>query len=80
MPMEEGGPHVSIVVAQVDGYGVELERTFFLGEAPEAAKKPCIYREGEGGLRHSDTVLITDEVYIRLTNAPETLAELVIPL
>ncbi|MFX0021942.1 MAG: M24 family metallopeptidase [Candidatus Hermodarchaeota archaeon] len=39
-PMEEGGPHVSIVYAQVDGYGVEIERTFFLGYVPEKAKKP----------------------------------------
>jgi Xaa-Pro dipeptidase len=38
--MEEGGPHVSIVFAQVDGYGVELERTFFLGSVPEQAKAP----------------------------------------
>ena len=38
--MEEGGPHVSIVIAQVDGYGVELERTFFLGKVPEKAKDP----------------------------------------
>lgn len=40
MPMEFGGPHVSIVSTQVDGYGVELERTFFLGEIPESAKRP----------------------------------------
>ena len=33
--MEDEGPHVSIVSAQVDGYGVEIERTFFLGSAPE---------------------------------------------
>jgi Xaa-Pro dipeptidase len=38
-PMERGGPHVSIVSAQVDGYGVELERTFFLGEVPEYARE-----------------------------------------
>ena len=38
--MEEGGPHVSIVLAQVDGYGVELERTFFLDGVPEKAKAP----------------------------------------
>ncbi|MFX1437632.1 MAG: M24 family metallopeptidase, partial [Promethearchaeota archaeon] len=38
--MEEGGPHVSIVSAQVDGYGVEIERTFFLGHVPENAVKP----------------------------------------
>lgn len=40
MPMEQGGPHVSIVTAQVDGYGVELERTFFLGHVPEWARAP----------------------------------------
>ena len=39
-PMEPGGPHVSIVAAQVDGYGVELERTFFLGSVPEWAHAP----------------------------------------
>jgi len=38
--MENGGPHVSIVGGQVDGYGVEVERTFFLGEVPEKTKKP----------------------------------------
>lgn len=38
--MEDEGPHVSIVSAQVDGYGVEIERTFFLGSAPEKAKAP----------------------------------------
>jgi Xaa-Pro dipeptidase len=38
--MEEAGPHVSIVFAQVDGYGVEIERTFFLGGVPEKAKAP----------------------------------------
>jgi len=38
--MEHGGPHVSIVVAQVDGYGVEVERTFFLGAAPDRARAP----------------------------------------
>ncbi|MFX1594341.1 MAG: M24 family metallopeptidase [Promethearchaeota archaeon] len=39
-PMEEGGPHVSIVYAQVDGYGVEIERSFFLGYVPEDAIRP----------------------------------------
>lgn len=38
--MEGGGPHVSIVQARVDGYGAEVERTFFLGSLPEKAKKP----------------------------------------
>jgi Xaa-Pro dipeptidase len=40
MAMEEGGPHVSGVGGQVDGYGVEIERSFFLGNVPEEAKKP----------------------------------------
>lgn len=38
--MEEDGPHVSIIGGQVDGYGVEIERTFFLGGVPEEAKRP----------------------------------------
>ncbi len=40
LPMEEGGPHVSIVTAQADGYGMEMERSFFLKKVPESAKKP----------------------------------------
>ena len=156
-PMENGGPHVSIVYAQVDGYGVEIERTFFLGEIPEKAMKPFevmikarelaysllkpgvvmgevdkqvrmfisnegygeyiihrtghglgitgheapflaegyerkleenmlisvepgIYIPGLGGFRHSDTVLITEEGYMKLSKAPETLEELTIAL
>jgi Xaa-Pro dipeptidase len=155
LPMEEGGPHVSIVTAQVDGYGMEVERTFFLGSVPEAAKKPFetmvearalgyelavpgarldeidrkvrkviidagyeknilhrtghglgitghegpylalgderalvpgmvisiepgIYIPGLGGFRHSDSVLITGEGNVRLTNTPDTLQELTI--
>lgn len=151
--MEQGGPHVSMVQIQVDGYGVELERTFFLGNVPEKAKKvfnimiearnlafsllksgmimseidkkvreliakkgysnyiihrtghgfgitgheapyiaegydrqlepnmvisiePGIYIPGIGGFRHSDTVLITEEGYQKLTRAPETLEDL----
>jgi Xaa-Pro aminopeptidase len=155
--MEEGGPHVSIVTAQVDGYGVEVERTFFLGRVPEKARRPFdtvmkaralayglvkpgavleeidrkvrqvfieegyekrilhrtghglgitgheapyvalgdlrkllpgmlisiepgIYIPGEGGYRHSDTVLVTDTGTLRLTDAPDTLKELTIVL
>ncbi|MBN2225174.1 MAG: aminopeptidase P family protein [Deltaproteobacteria bacterium] len=40
LPMEDGGPHVSIVTAQADGYGMEMERSFFLGSVPEQARKP----------------------------------------
>lgn len=155
--MEEGGPHVSIVTAQVDGYGVEVERTFFLGRVPEQARRPFdtvmkaralayemakpgavleeidrrvrqvlidagygsrilhrtghglgitgheapylalgdsrrlvsgmvvsiepgIYIPGQGGYRHSDTVLVTETGNIKLTDAPDTLEALTIPL
>jgi Xaa-Pro dipeptidase len=155
--MEEGGPHVSIVFAQVDGYGVEIERSFFLGSVPEDARapfeamleararafqltrpgavmseidtavrkvirdrgygdrilhrtghgfgitgheapylaegydreleagmlvsiEPGIYIPGQGGFRHSDTVLVTDQGCASLTSAPDTLEELSIPL
>ncbi len=151
--MEEGGPHVSIVQARVDGYGAEVERTFFLNSVPDKARKPFeiimnarnlayellkpgiimseidkkvknflnkngysdyilhrtghgfgvtsheapyiaegydrvlepnmvvsiepgIYIPGIGGFRHSDTVLITKDGYIKLTIAPEALEEL----
>lgn len=40
MTMERGGPHVSIVAGTMNGYGTEVERTFFLEEVPEAARKP----------------------------------------
>lgn len=155
--MVEGGPHVSIVTAQVNGYGVEVERTFFLGSVPEFAKRPFevmmqarstaygmlkpgaileeidrktrqviikggyekniihrtghglgitgheapyvalgdrrrlepgmlisiepgIYIPGEGGYRHSDSVLITDTGYIRLTDAPDSLQDMTIKI
>ncbi len=153
--MEEGGPPVSMIQAQVDGYGVEIERTFFLGNIPEKAKKPfevmfnarslaydllkpgvvmseidkkvrkfineqgygdfLLHRTGHGlgitgheapfiaegydhelepnmlisiepgiyipnigGFRHSDTVLITEDGYMKLTKAPEELEDLII--
>ncbi|MFX1346949.1 MAG: M24 family metallopeptidase [Promethearchaeota archaeon] len=155
--MEMGGPHVSIVSAQVDGYGVEIERSFFLGSVPEKAVKPFntmikarslayellkpgkimseidrevqkfikesgysgnilhrtghglgitgheapyiaegydralepgmlvsiepgIYIPGNGGFRHSDTVLITEDGYQKLTKAPEELEDLTIDI
>ncbi|CAM4272750.1 hypothetical protein F901_03583 [Acinetobacter dispersus] len=40
MVLEEGGPHISIINAVMNGYGAEVERTFFLGKAPENAKQP----------------------------------------
>jgi Xaa-Pro dipeptidase len=38
--LERGGPHVSGVGGQIDGYGVEIERSFFLETIPEAARRP----------------------------------------
>ena len=38
--LEEGGPHVSIINCRVNGYGVEIERSFFLNSVPEAARRP----------------------------------------
>lgn len=40
VPLAEGGPHVTIVNGLANGYGAEVERTFFLGYVPEAAKRP----------------------------------------
>jgi Xaa-Pro dipeptidase len=39
-PLVQGGPHVTIVQGMANGYGAELERTFFLGRVPENALKP----------------------------------------
>jgi Xaa-Pro aminopeptidase len=141
----------------VDGYGVELERTFFLGSVPEWARapfdamlearalafdmarpgavfsdvdravrerisqqgfgsnilhrtghgmgitgheapflalgddrmleagmimsiEPAIYMPGQGGFRHSDTVLITEEGCVSLTRAPHRLEDLTLPV
>lgn len=36
----EGGPHVCIVQGVANGYGAELERTFFMGTIPEKANRP----------------------------------------
>jgi len=40
--------------------------------------EPGIYIPGLGGFRHSDSVLITDDGYIKLTKAPEELDDLII--
>lgn len=157
MQQVEGGPHVTIVAGKANGYGAEVERTFFLGHVPEAAKQPFedmlqarqlafeqtvpggimsevdqqvnsflksrgygeyllhrtghsfgvtdheapflaegyertilpgmvfsiepgIYLPGIGGFRFSDTVLVTESGNLKLTEAPETLAELTLDL
>jgi len=38
--LEEGGPHVSVINSRVNGYGAEIERSFFLNAVPDAARKP----------------------------------------
>lgn len=38
--MEEGGPHVFIVNGLANGYGGEVERTFFINRVPKAAVRP----------------------------------------
>jgi Xaa-Pro dipeptidase len=40
MDMTLGGPHVSIINGTMNGYGTEVERTFFLGHVPSEADKP----------------------------------------
>lgn len=157
MAMETGGPHVSVFNCVVNGYGAEIERTFFLGHVPEAARRPFdvmlearrlafaltvpgnvmgevdrrvtevfrtasygdqrlhrtghgigvtghegpfladgyerviepgmvftiepgLYLPGVGGFRHSDTVLTTANGNLTLTDGPEALAELTVPL
>ena len=35
--LEEGGPNVTIITAQANGYSAELERTFFIGNIPDQA-------------------------------------------
>gem|GEM_PF-379611 len=40
MTLAVGGPNVSVFNAVLNGYGAEIERTFFLGNVPEAARKP----------------------------------------
>lgn len=155
--LEIGGPDVTIISAQANGYSAELERTFFIGTAPDEARKlfelmmaarrrafdlvkpgvraeevdrqalriikdagheghilhrtghgfgitgheppwialgsdhvleknmvvsiePGIYVEGVGGFRHSDTVLITDDGCLSLTQYPDGLEDLVLPV
>ncbi|MEM8981508.1 MAG: Xaa-Pro peptidase family protein [Pseudomonadota bacterium] len=40
MVMETGGPNVSIINGTLNGYGTEVERTFFLGDVPESCQRP----------------------------------------
>lgn len=40
MVMETDGPNVSIINGTLNGYGTEVERTFFLGDVPETCLQP----------------------------------------
>ncbi|MBA8822642.1 hypothetical protein BRY73_24745 [Ochrobactrum sp. P6BS-III] len=40
MKMARGGPHVSIIAGTINGYGAEVERTWFIETVPETAKRP----------------------------------------
>ncbi len=40
MAMLPGGPHITVFNSVLNGYGAEVERTFFLGAVPEDAKAP----------------------------------------
>jgi Xaa-Pro dipeptidase len=40
MQLEEAGPHVSVINCRVNGYGAEIERSFFLNTVSEAARRP----------------------------------------
>jgi Xaa-Pro aminopeptidase len=40
MKMLPEGPHVTVFNSVLNGYGAEVERTFFLGSVPEDAKRP----------------------------------------
>ncbi|MBU2515859.1 Xaa-Pro peptidase family protein [bacterium] len=155
--LQEGGPNVSIVTTQANGYSAEVERTFFLGQASDEDKKlfdlcmkarqkayeiikpgiradevdeivlniikkagyeknilhrtghgfgitgheppwvalgsehileknmvisiePGIYVEGQGGYRHSDTVLITENGCQSLTRTPDKIEDLILDI
>lgn len=155
--LEEGGPHVSIVASQANGYSAEVERTFFIGQASNEAKalfelsmearqkayelvkpgvraedvdetvlkiikdaghesnilhrtghgfgitgheppwialgskhileqnmvisiEPGIYVEGMGGFRHSDTVLVTKDGCVSLTQPPDKLEDMILAI
>ncbi|MCP4749418.1 MAG: M24 family metallopeptidase, partial [Proteobacteria bacterium] len=62
------GPYLAV------GYDQELEPGMLV------SVEPGIYIPGLGGFRHSDTVLITDDGYVKLTDSPDSLEELTIAL
>lgn len=72
MAMVEGGPHISVFNATLNGYGAEIERTFFLDYAPEPAKIPfeimmearrTVFEKTKPGVRMHDVDHATNEVF-----------------
>ena len=70
----EGGPMITLVNGVIDGYGGEIERTFFLGHAPEACKRPfdvmlearqAALDAARPGALMSDVDRAANEVFIR---------------
>lgn len=55
MEMASGGPHVSVINGTINGYGAEVERTFFIETVPEPAKRPF------------DVMLAARELALKLT-------------
>lgn len=62
--MKEGGPHVTVFNSVLNGYGAEVERTFFLNRVPEAARRPF------------ETMLEARQIVIEGMRPGRTLAEL----
>lgn len=70
----EGGPMITLVNGVIDGYGGEVERTFFLGHAPEVCKRPfdamlearqAALDAARPGALMSDVDRAANEVFIR---------------
>ena len=69
------------------GFGLGNHEAPFLAEGSDerlarnmvVSIEPGIYLKGHGGFRHSDTVLITDDGYEKLTRLPVELEQLVMP-
>jgi len=84
----DGGHGDRILHRTGHGLGITGHEAPFLAEgydqelAPDMliSIEPGIYIPGKGGFRHSDTVLVTDSGCISLTQAPEKLEELIMPL
>lgn len=69
-----GGPMITLVNGVIDGYGGEIERTFFIGHAPEACKRPfdvmleareAALNATRPGALMSDVDRAANEVFIR---------------